>query len=862
MQGCFVRRDRSMASRVAGPYVGHGCSVAARSVASWQRRGTFGVRIQMPYRLTRSLRLMLAVWLLCWALPLSGWAGAPVDFSTQVKPILKHHCGKCHAGTRRQGGFSINSRESLLAGGDSGASVAAGDAAGSYLIDLIEEEDADLRMPQESSPLSPEEIAVLKAWVNEGLAWEEGFVFGQLHRRASLAPREIPLPTAAEFDHPIDRLLASYYQQQAVTVPAVVDDRDFCRRVSLDLTGLLPTPERLEAFLGDEASDKRARLVAELLENRRAYAEHWLTMWNDMLRNAYRGPGFIDEGRSQITSWLYRSLYDNKPYDVMVHELISPVAGSEGFVQGIRWRGTVNDSQRREMQAAQNVAQVFLGTNIKCASCHDSFVNNWKVTDAYGLAAVFADETLELHRCNRPMGIRAEVSFIYPELGVIAPEASRAERMNQLADMMVQPANGRLARTIANRLWAQLMGRGLVEPLDDMDAEPWDQDLLDWLASDLVAHQFDLKHTLEVICTSRAYQLIASDEPLAESATRYVFRGPLVKRMSAEQFIDAICSVSGYWPAPTPDMLQRDGRRQGGQLADVADLVGLRARMIAPSQAKWIWSHADAQQAAAGETVYAWHRFAVPDGVRQMFGSFTADNQFTVYLNGTEVATSDNWMVPLVVDLTRFVQAGENLIAVRATNLGTVPNPAGFIGDLAPYDDHGTILDRTITDGTWRVASTEPQGWPQPAAELASRAAVEIAAAAAAPWAISDRLLPAAPVDLQIRSVLFMDDSLNRALGRPNRDQVVTRRESLATTLQAMELTNGDVLDQLLAAGARRCLERQMSIDDLFLAALARHPTSQERSIGLTLLGEVPSEAGWADLFWTIVMLPEFQLIR
>src|SRR5262249_20087866 len=138
---------------------------------------------------------------------------------------------------------------------------------------------------------------------------------------------------------------------------------------------------------------------------------------------------------------------------------------------------------------------------------HDSFVNHWKLTDAYALASVFADTALELHRCDQPTGTPASVGFLYPQLGTINPVGSRATRQRQLADLLIHPQNGRLARTIVNRLWARLFGRGLVEPVDNMDAEPWHQDLLDFLAVDLAEHGYDLKHTLRLLATSRAYQM-------------------------------------------------------------------------------------------------------------------------------------------------------------------------------------------------------------------------------------------------------------------------------------------------------------------------------------------------------------------
>src|SRR5262249_11658882 len=159
--------------------------------------------------------------------------------------------------------------------------------------------------------------------------------------------------------------------------------------------------------------------------------------------------------------------------------------------------------------------------------------------------------------------------FIYPELGTIDASAPRADRMKQLADLVVKPENGRLTRTVVNRLWAHLMGRGIVEPLDDMDQVPWSQDLLDWLAAHPTAHSYDLKHTLSVLATSRTYRLRSVG--LADPSERgpYVFRGPLTRRMSAEQFVDAVSAITGVWPKASGDMLKVDGRGQGGQIAAV-----------------------------------------------------------------------------------------------------------------------------------------------------------------------------------------------------------------------------------------------------------------------------------------------------
>jgi hypothetical protein len=171
------------------------------------------------------------------------------------------------------------------------------------------------------------------------------------------------------------------------------------------------------------------------------------------------------------------------------------------------------------------------------------------------MAAIYSDSALELIHCDKPTGKMATPRFLYPSIGAIDASAARPQRLQTLAKLITSPQNGRLSRTIVNRLWQKLLGRGLVEPVDDMEKPAWDPDLLDWLADDLVAHHFDLKHTIEVILTSRAYQLPATEGPDAKGA--YVFAGPLPRRLTAEQYSDAVSSLSGEW-ARLPGTLNVD----------------------------------------------------------------------------------------------------------------------------------------------------------------------------------------------------------------------------------------------------------------------------------------------------------------
>ena len=832
----------------------------------------------------------------------SSRADEKIDFAHDVAPIFQKRCAKCHTGTQKKGGLSLNTRQSLLTGGDSGPAVVLRKSAASELIERVSSSDADLKMPPEGERLTREQIDTLRRWIDLDLPWEDGFAFGKATRQAPLPPRRPNVPDDPDLTagpNPIDRFLHGYLSKDKVPTDELVSDRVFARRASFDLVGLSPTPEQLTYLNFDSQGAKRERLVDRLLDDREAFTAHWLTFWNDLLRNAYHGTGFIDGGRKQITGWLYAAIYENKPYDRFVHELVSPPrqrdAGSEGFTFGIKWRGTVNESQRREIQAAQSVAQVFLGTNLKCASCHDSFVNHWKLTDAYALASVFADGPLELHRCDQPTGVPSAVGYLYPQLGTIDPKSSGPERTRQLADLLVHPENGRLARTIVNRLWSKLFGRGLVEPLDNMDAEPWHQDLLDFLAADLADHGYDLKRTLRLMATSRAYQLpgVGLDRATAASES-FVFRGPIVKRLSAEQFVDAVFALTSSWPAPDPSLMKVDGRGQGGQLGAIASALAKDKALAEKGaaveksgrpplsahqplkEAKWLWSRADARQAAPPQTIFVRRIWSLEQAPARAIATFTADNSFELTINGKSLAKSDNWVSPVQVDVTRMLAAGKNIVAVTAVNGSDAPNPAGVIGEIVAFGADGKLLAVLATDDSWRVSEADVAGWLKLDFDDTSwKSASVLGDATVAPWNVAQILErtgavvqpnSALPATFRVRAALLPLDSLQAALGRPSREQVVSGRDTAPTMLQALELTNGNLLGQYVQHGAAYWHKQEVSdvriiVDRIYQTALGRSPNSAESRLAVEIVGTPATPEGLEDLLWSICMLPEFQLV-
>jgi hypothetical protein len=803
----------------------------------------------------------------------------PVSFSREVRPLLVERCFKCHGDGKSRGGLRMDSREFLQKGGKNGPVVVPGKSAESLLIRLVAGLVKEKVMPREGPPLSAGEVGILRAWIDQGLAWEEVPAAGDARR--SRKSREVdlelvrpPIPPGGGPDgaNPVDRFLEPYFEAHRIEPGPPVEDRIFLRRVSLDAIGLLSSEADEAGFAADRSPGRYQNLARRLLSRKRAYAEHWLSFWNDLLRNDYRGTGYIDGGRKQITGWLYSALARNLPYDRMVAELLDPGEESAGFMKGIVWRGVTNASQTPAMQAAQNVSQVFMGINLKCASCHDSFVSDWTLKEAYGLANVFSPEPLEVVRCDTPTGERAPTGFLYPALGIIDPAERLPRRLSRLAAIVTARQNGRLARTMVNRLWARFFAHGLIDPPDEMENPSWNNDLLNWLAADLVDHGYDLKHAMERIFTSRAYRLASVS--LDEKAERdFTFRGPAVRRMSAEQFADAIGSLTGVGqtfpdaPVDFSCLAESEDRDQAG----VRD---------APRAGSWIWAPGKPSgskrkgslkkggNAGPGkETVYLRRQFRLEERPESAAVVAASGGSFTVYLNGKRIGSGKEPLRPVLLKAGPELVEGENTVAVEA-GLEAGAGPPGFFFQ-ARIRGRTRAADLS-SDSDWLSTRDKSEGWEKPVfAAGAWPSARVLSGRAAPPLSLVKRLaavLEVASDAGRFRASLVSADRLMTALGRPNREQVVSRRRSAATTLEALELTNGATLSGWLRRGAERLASPPISgrelVARLYRRALGRAASKEELAAALEMTGEPASALGVEDFLWCFFMLPEFQLIQ
>ncbi len=374
----------------------------------------------------------------------------------------------------------------------------------------------------------------------------------------------IPLPVEArsgsDFSLPrknfIDDHVAAKLQKLGIDPSASAGDATFHRRAFLDAIGRLPTPDETRAFLADPDPRKRETLVDRLLD-RPEYADHWANKWADLLRpNPYR-VGI--KAVLNLDAWLRDAFRRNLPYDQFVRQIIT--ARGSNFRDGpaVVWR-----DRREPEEAATIVSQVFLGIRLECAKCHHHPFESWGQEQFYEFAAYFARVGHKGAAIAPPIAAGEETVFLkksgtvkHPLTGQVLPpkplfgsaptsDDPDADPREALADWITSPSNPYFSRVIVNRTWAELMGRGIVEPVDDLRATnpPSNGPLLDALAADFVAHGHDLKHLIRTIMTSGVYGL--SSEPTDRNvADTRNFSRHYRQRPRAEVLLDAVVDITG-----------------------------------------------------------------------------------------------------------------------------------------------------------------------------------------------------------------------------------------------------------------------------------------------------------------------------
>jgi hypothetical protein len=359
----------------------------------------------------------------------------------------------------------------------------------------------------------------------------------------------------------IDTQIQSKLKELHINPSDACNDLQFMRRAYLDLLGILPTAQEARDFAADTSDGKRAKLVDALLD-RSEYADFWALKWSDLLRNEERS---LDrKGVQAFHHWIRQSVAENKPLNQFAREL----AGARGSTY-LNPPANFYRAERDPLERGEDAAEVFLGVRLKCARCHNHPFDRWSQDDYYNWADVFGRLNYRVIE-NRRTDTNDKHEFIGEQFVYESDEGDLADprpghktkpmllgtgttiaddqedRLDALAQWMTADTNPFFARAQVNRIWFNLMGRGLVDPVDDFRATnpPSHPELLDALTVDFVKSGYDVRHMIRLIMSSQAYALSSTpNESNAEDEIDYSHNIP--RRLAAEQMLDCQYEVSG-----------------------------------------------------------------------------------------------------------------------------------------------------------------------------------------------------------------------------------------------------------------------------------------------------------------------------
>lgn len=469
-----------------------------------------------------------------------------VDFFADVQPLLEAKCYGCHAGSKVKGDLRLDDRAAALTGGSSdGPAVSPGKPATSALLTRLKAGEDDGVMPPKGERLTEAQIRLIETWIAEGAHWPD-------------------------------------LKATSTKLTPLTEDLAFLRRIALDTVGVVPTPNEIAEFLADPPATRRNRAIDRYLADHR-WADNWVGYWQDVLAE---NPNILNptlNNTGPFRWWLYESFRDNKPMDLFVTELLR-LGGSTRF-GGPAGFGVASQNDSPFAAKASIAASAFLGVEMKCARCHDAPAHRSTQEDLFALGAMLGTKSLtvpvtssvpldKIHQGGRKPLITVTLKpgtavapawpfedFVSAKVAEPLAEKPDSAR-DRLAALITAPQNERFAQVIANRVWARLMGRGIVEPVDDWErAKPSHPELLRWLGREFVREGYDLKKLTRLILQSHAYQR-ATDPELAEPSV--LFASPAPRRLTAEQIVDSLFHATGKPFALEEVSLDIDGARDLG----------------------------------------------------------------------------------------------------------------------------------------------------------------------------------------------------------------------------------------------------------------------------------------------------------
>lgn len=380
--------------------------------------------------------------------------------------------------------------------------------------------------------------------------------------RVALTELNVPRPeavapevyqTAANFNY-IDERVAAKLEQLNIAPASLCDDKTFIRRAYLDTLGMLPTPEEVRNFIAEEGADKRAKLVERILE-RPEFVDYWTYQWSDLLLISSKNLPVAEE-LNAFSRFVREAVEENRPWDQFVRDIVTATGNT-------RRNGAANYFvlHREIPDLTETTSQAFLGMSITCARCHNHPLEKWTQDQYYGFANLFSRVRVKNGKGGGNDVVAASFGDVLHPLrgkaltpqpldGEPVDDSAGSDRRAALGDWLTAPENPYFTRSIVNRVWKNFMGRGLVEPVDDLRLTnpATNEPLMDALCLDLQEHGYDLKALMYSIMTSAAYQRVA--EPTESAAPDLInYSQYIARRLKAEVLLDTYSQVT---EVPTP----------------------------------------------------------------------------------------------------------------------------------------------------------------------------------------------------------------------------------------------------------------------------------------------------------------------
>lgn len=714
---------------------------------------------------------------------------------------------------------------------------------------------------------------------------------------AAVALSAFALTTASAADtsavsKQIDVLVDKGLAKEKLKPNKLASDETFLRRVYLDVTGRIPTPEEAKAFLSSKEANKRAKLIDQLLASD-GYVYHFYNYWADVLRAQSQGIGDSSAAQEYL-NFIRKSLRENKPYDQFSRELVS----SEGTIFKTGAIGYYMRDRGMALDNLSNTVRIFLGTRLECAQCHNHPFDRWSEMEFYKMAAFThnmtgtnyrsknMDETQKLIREDksleketqdmmrraltdafRPLQstevvqnkgtLRLPPEYKYTDgkpkdvvpaavmFGKPVALTKDSNPIQEYAKWMTSSDNPRFTTVIANRLWKKVMGLGLIEPLDEMvdSSVASNPDLMKFLSRQMIAMKYDMKAYLRMVLNTQTYQRESTKEDL-QPGTPYFFQGPVFRRMSAEQIWDSVVTLINpnpderNWTLRERERKEVENRRQLAEILDGTEPALLfdaskRVAVAMKEQNKGFAKlREDLEQARAKDD-----KEKIKEIQRQLNDSQRLMRE-TISKCFYEVAKQSKNPV-----LLAKLQKISNGAPMEMAMMSIMDNPRVDAKDM-PVDPKMQTALQTEMKFLGMTKPKDIQSYEKYRKGLHQT------------WCRASELPSPAPRGHFLRE-----------FGQSDRD-IIENASQEASVPQALTMLNGSLLTQLnsgwstLAMNLRKTTTPQEKIDTLFLSLFSRKPTAKEQAM---LLQRLDAAAGsktiWDDIVMAAISTQRFLFI-